>query len=329
MKKTEERLPTQAAKKNLLDRLRFPEMGVLVPLAIIMLITQVVNHNFLTPANMFSLLKSIPFIALATLGGSIPLRTGNLDISIGRVAGLAGMVFGYLHMVCGYSLSIALIGALAVGLAIGLINGLLVVYMHIDSFMVTMGTLYICGGLRYLVNGGTVITLPESFRNFAQQTPGGISWFFWIVIGVYVLIGFLEYKTPLGRKMYAVGNNKEVALLLGVKVKFVQVFAYLCSGLFASIAGIMAAIDINSAQPSSGTNWEFKAIAACVLGGLSLSGGKGRTFGVAVGVFIVFVINNIINMLAISNYWSDVFTGAVLAGAVIIDVVRQKKKIKE
>lgn len=310
-------------------QIKIPEIGVIIPLLAIMLVTALVNPNFLTGTNMSSMLKSIPFVALATLGSSIALRTGNLDISIGRVAGLAGMVFGSLYAIKGYSLAVALMGALAVGGVVGAINGALVVFLHMDSFIATMGTLYVCGGLRYLVNSGSVITLPENFRKFAQQTPFGISWFFWGVCLIYVVVAVWEYKSALGRKMYAVGNNKNVAILQGVRINSVQMIAYVLSGLFAAAAGIMAAIDINSAQPSSGTNWEFKAIAACVVGGLSLSGGKGRTFGVAVGVFIVFIINNIINMLAISNYWSDVFTGSVLAGAVIIDVVRQKRKIKE
>ena len=112
-----------------------------------------------------------------------------------------------------------------------------------------------------------------------------------------------------------------------MNVKRVKVAAYLISGVLAAAAGVMATIDINSAQPSTGTNWEFKAVAACVVGGASLTGGVGNAVGVGLGIFVVFVINNIINMIGLSNYWADVFTGCILAGAVMIDIIRQRQKI--
>lgn len=303
------------------------EVGVILALVLIMAVTQIVNHNFLTAANLTAMLKSIPFIGLATLGTSFCLITGNVDISVGRLAGLTGMVFGYVLMRTG-SLPLALAAGIGTGLLVGIVNGVLSVYVGINSFIVTMGTLYVSGGLRYIINNANPMVLPETYRNFSQATPLGISWFFWIVIGIYVLMGFIQRKTVLGRQMYAVGSNAEVARLQGVNTKRIQMIAFLISGLFAGIAGVMAAIDINSAQPASGTGWEFKAIAACFIGGVSLSGGSGRAFGTALGVFTVFIINNIINMLNISNYYSSVFTGCVLIGAVLVDIIRKSRKIK-
>jgi len=216
-----------------------------------------------------------------------------------------------------------------VGIGIGLINALLVVCIRMSSFIATMGTLYICGGLRYLVNGGTVITLPAEMREFSQASPLGVSWFFWIVVFIYLFMTFIQKKTVFGRQVYAVGNNAEVAKLQGVNVNFIKIAAYLISGAFGALAGIMATIDINSAQPSTGTNWEFRAVAACVVGGASLTGGVGNAVGVGLGIFVVFVINNIINMIGISNYWADVFTGCILGGAVMLDIIRQRQKIHE
>ena len=145
----------------------------------------------------------------------------------------------------------------------------------------------------------------------------------------FFIIGFIQRKTVFGRQLYAVGCNIDVAKLQGVNTKLIQFSAYLISGVFAATAGIMATIDISSAQPATGTAWEFKAVAACFVGGTSLSGGTRRAFGVTIGVFVVFVINNIINMIGLSNYWSDVFTGCVLAGAVLIDITRKRRKIHE
>ena len=211
--------------------------------------------------------------------------------------------------------------------ACSIVNAFLVVKIGMSSFIATMGTLYICGGLRYLVNGGTVMTLPTEMRSFSQATPLGISWFFWIVLAIYAIVAFLQRKTAFGRYFYAVGNNADVSQLQGVNVKRVKVAAYLISGVLSAAAGVMATIDINSAQPSTGTNWEFKAVAACVVGGASLTGGVGNAVGVGLGIFVVFVINNIINMIGLSNYWADVFTGCILAGAVMIDIIRQRQKI--
>lgn len=315
-------------KRSLLNFRENTELGVLIPLILIMAVTQIFNKNFLSYANMSSMLKSIPFIALATLGSSLTLISGNVDISIGRVAGLAGMFFGYFYSVLHFSLLPSILIALAIGVLIGLINGFLVVQIGMSGFIGTMGTLYVCGGWRYLVNGGSVITLDDKIRAFANQTPLGISWAFWIVVAIFIIVGFIQRKTSYGRYLYAVGNNSEVAKLQGVNVKFIKISVYVLSGFFAAIAGILATMDINSSQPSTGTGWEFRAVAGSVIGGVSLTGGVGSSLGVAIGVFMVFVISNIINMISLSNYWSDVFTGAVLLGAVIIDVIRQNRKIK-
>ena len=216
-----------------------PIMGVLIPLIFIMLVTQIFNHNFLTGANLSSILKSIPFLALATLGASFPLLIGEIDISVGRIAGLCGMFFSLLFVVYNLPLPVSILCALALGLVIGFVNAFLVVKIGMSSFIATMGTLYICGGLRYLVNGGTVMTLPTEMRSFSQATPLGISWFFWIVLAIYAIVAFLQRKTAFGRYFYAVGNNADVSQLQGVNVKRVKVAAYLISGVLSAAAGVM------------------------------------------------------------------------------------------
>lgn len=304
-----------------------PELSVLIALLVIMTITQIANPNFLTAGNMTAMFKSIPFIAMVTLGTSFCLISQNVDIACGRVAGLCGMVFGAVLQETTGNLPLALLAGVGVGVLVGLVNGILSVNLGINSFVVTMGTMYVAGGLRYIINNAKAITLPETYRNFSQATPLGISWFFWITVVIYIIVGFIQYKTVFGRQLYAVGNNEDVARLQGVKTKKVQMAAFLLSGLFAGLAGVMATIDINSAQPATGTGWEFKAIAACMVGGISISGGTGRAFGAALGIMVVFIINNIINMIGISNYYSDVFTGCVLAGAVLVDIFRKSRKI--
>lgn len=307
-----------------------PEIGILIPLLLIMAVTAVINPNFMTAKNFSSVFKSIPFIAVVTLGAAFPLITGNVDISNGRFVGLTGMLFGVFLVNTRLGLAGSIAACLLIGCILGLLNGFLVVQLRMAGFIATMGTMYICGGLRYLVNGGSVMSnLPYGVKDFAEQTPLGVSWFLWIVVVLYVLAGFVLYKTPFGRRVYAIGSNAEVARLQGVKVERIGICAYVISSVLAAVGGVMAAMDIGSAAPSTGNNWEFKAVAGCVVGGVSLSGGRGSAVGIAIGVFTVYIISNIINMIQLSNYWSDVFTGCILAGAVMIDVARQRKKLHE
>lgn len=327
MKETKQYSSFRDKFKKLSER---SEVGILIPLIVILAVTGLINKNFLTAHNFTSIFKSIPFIAVVTLGASFPLITGNVDISNGRFVGLTGMFFGYFLCNTNMGLFPSILMCLMIGAILGVINGFLVVHLKMASFIATMGTMYICGGLRFLVNGGTVMSnLPYGVKDFAELTPLGVSWFFWITVALFILVGFVQYKTTFGRRLYAVGSNAEVARLQGVKVKWIGMAAYIISGVFAAIGGIMAAMDIGSAAPSTGNNWEFKAVAGCVVGGVSLSGGRGNAFGIAIGVFTVYIISNIINMIQLSNYWSDVFTGCILAGAVMIDVARQRKKLRE
>lgn len=307
---------------------KVPEFGIICALGALMIITQIANSHFLSFENMTALLKSIPFVALVSLGSSLCLTVASLDIACGRIAGLCGMVFGYTHILMGLPLPVALLCGVATGLLFGIFHAIMVVGAGINAFIVTMGTMYVAGGFRYLINSGDPINLPAHYRNFSQATPLGISWLFWIVVAIYVIIGIIEAKTVFGRRLYAVGSNGEVAKLQGVNVKFYRAIALILSGLFSGMAGVMATIDINSSQAATGTGWEFKAVAGCFVGGVSLSGGSGRAFGVAIGVFFVFVMDNIINMLKLSNYWAEVFTGGILILSVLYDVFRKSRKIR-
>jgi len=307
---------------------KVPEFGIIIALAVLMILTQIMNSNFLSAANMTALLKSIPFVALVSLGSSLCLTVASLDIACGRIAGLCGMVFGFTLTIMHLSLPVAILLGVATGLIFGIFHALMVVGAGINAFVVTMGTLYVAGGCRYLINHGDPMNLPAYYRNFSQASPLGVSWLFWIVVLIYIIVGFVEARTVFGRRLYAVGSNSEVAKLQGINVKFMRSCALILSGLFSGMAGVMATIDINSSQAATGTGWEFKAIAGCFIGGTSLSGGSGRAFGVAIGVFFVFILDNIINMMKISNYWSDVFTGAVLLLSVLFDVYRKSRKIK-
>ena len=305
------------------------EFGVLIPLIIIIVGTTLANKNFLTLTNFTTILKILPFLAIATLGISFVLITGNVDISIGRVAGLSGMVFPYCMIVLKINPFLSLLIGLLVGALIGLLNGYMIVKIGLPDFIATIGTLYAAGGARFLLTKGYPLSpLPFNLGKFGDATPLGLSWSFFIAVALFVFVGILLKKSLFGRKLLATGDNREVAALAGINVNRMRMTAYTLCGLFAALAGILLTIDLDNGMPQNGDGCEFKAIAACAVGGVSLMGGKGSSLGVAIGVLIIFILDNSLIMIGTPASLQKSVTGIVLAGAVMFDIIKQKQKIR-
>ena len=305
------------------------EFGIIIPFLFIIFITTLVNPNFLTVRNFSTMLRIVPFLAITALGISFPLMTGNVDISVGRVAGLAGMVFPYLMIVQNWQLVPSLIAALATGALIGLYNGFLIVKIKLPDFVATIGTLYIAGGARFLLTRGYPLSpLPYNLGDFGRASPLGLSWPFFIMIALFIIATFLIKKTVFGRKLLATGDNREVAALSGINVARMRMTAYTICGFLCAIAGVLLTIDLNNGVPQNGDGWEFRAIASCAVGGVSLSGGKGSAIGVFFGVMMLTVIDNSLIMMGVSASLQRSVIGIILAGAVMFDIVKQKQKVK-
>ncbi len=312
------------------------EFRVLVPLLIIVLVTVIFKPAFLAWTNIKSLYTTIPFIAIIALGAAFPLMTGNVDISTGRVAGLGGIVFALGISQLGLPWYVSLILTLVICAVVGIINGFMVVILNVPDFVATMATLNICGAVRYLVLPKGIIDIDlTKHANFgltglAQDkfTFLDLPFQFWLMVLMFIVAYIVIKKTTWGRKLLAVGDNREVAAMSGFNVRNIRLEAYLISALLACVCGVVTTIAYQIGYPAIGDGWEFKAIAGCVVGGVSLAGGKGSPLGIFLGVSLVFFAENAIIFFGLPTVLKSAVQGTVMAAAVMYETVMERRKIK-
>lgn len=313
---------------NALRRLlRTDEFSVFIPLVIIVAITTIFRPDFLSISNFAAMFTQIPFIAIVALGVSFPLMTGNIDISTGKIAGFSGIMMASMAYEHGMNITLALVIGLLCGVAIGFINGILVVHIGLPAFIATMGTQYMVGGARYLFIHGYQLNIQNGLVDFFDKRIAGMLPYFWIMVVLYVII-FVVIKYSLwGRRIRAVGDNAEVATLAGINAKRMKVLAYTLAGFFSGVAGILFTLDLGYGLPENGDGWEFRAIAGCVVGGVSLSGGKCSPLGIIIGVTLIQVAESAIIFLGMPTTMRVAVQGALMAAAVLFDIFRQSRKV--
>lgn len=297
--------------------------------------------NFLSTANFIIMSKHVALNAFLAIGMTFVIITGGIDLSVGSIVGLCGMVAGFLilngiDLGIGYTLyfnifEIILI-TLLVGILFGSVNGLLITKLNVAPFIATLGTLYVARGLALLSSDGA--TFPNLVGNPAYGSTGfhvlgsgavlGIPVTIWILIAVAGGAAYLAGRTPLGRHIYAVGGNERAAALSGVKVNRTKMFVYMFSGFCAAIVGLIIASQLVAAHPATGETFGLNAIAAAVLGGTSMSGGRGRIAGTIVGAFVIGILSDGLVMMGVSSFWQTVIKGLVIIAAVVVDQVQQR-----
>ncbi len=311
--------------------LRLDEISVTIPLLVIIFLTTIIRPDFFTINNFSAMFTQIPFIAVCSLGAAFPLMTGNVDISTGRVAGFAGIIMASFVCDYGWSTEAAIVFSLFCCVLIGLVNGILVVHFGVPDFVATMGTLYIVGGARYLFIKGYQFALEKvpgyHYTAFFKSQFLGMHPPFWIMVVLFAIAFVVIKKTLWGRRLLATGDNREVAILAGIPAKKMRMIAYIISAVLSGIAGIMLTLDLGLGLPETGDGWEFRAIAACVVGGVSLSGGKCSPIGILIGVLLVFAAENAIIFLGLPTTMRVAVQGALMAGAVLFDIYKQKRKV--
>ena len=282
--------------------------------------------------------------AILAIGMTFVIITGGIDLSVGSIVGLSGMVAGYLvlngidlaFLGIGYTLwlnTFEVIGiALVVGVLVGAVNGLLITRLNVAPFIATLGTLYVARGLALLSSGGG--TFPNlsgnpdygsaSFPALGEGGPLGIAWPIWIMVVLALVAGYMAARTPLGRYIYAVGGNERSAALSGVKVNRVKMFVYMFSGFCAAIVGLIITSQLVAAHPATGETFELNAIAAAVLGGTSMSGGRGKVGGTVIGAFVIGILADGLVMMGVSSFWQTVIKGLVIIAAVVVDQAQQR-----
>lgn len=314
-------------KKILKNDKFLAEYAIIIIFVVLFIIMAIFAPNFLTFRNMTNVLRQVAIVGICAVGMTIVMLTGGIDLSVGAILGVSGVLTAIL-MVNGVHPVIASLISLILGTVLGYINGVLVSKVKIPPMIATMGTMTSLRGVAYLITGGIpVFGFTRSYSILGQGNFG--------IIPVPVIILFVSYiigivylsKTRFSRYIYGVGGNEEVARLSGIDVHKVKVMVYSVAGFFSALAGLVMLGRVNSGQPRAGEGYELDVITAVVLGGVSLNGGVGKLSHVIFGVLIMGILTNGMTMLAIDDYVQRVIKGIVLLLAVGFDKYIQKRRI--
>jgi erythritol transport system permease protein len=312
----------------------------LVVLFALLVLFSALAPAFLTTANLTILTKHVAIAAILAIGMTFSVLTGGIDLSVGSVAGLAGMIAGYLitqGIATGStpyypSVFVCVLVAIAACLAAGALNGWLIAKVGVAPFIATLGTLYVARGTALLISSGKTFPnlggLPErgntGFESFGQAFFFGLPLPVWMMLVLFGIAFVIAHKMPLGRHIYAVGGNERAARLAGIRVDRVKFFTYLASAACAALVGLIIASQLEASHPATGESFELNAIAAVVLGGTSLMGGRGTVTGSLLGACVIGVLSDGLVMLGVSEFWQMVIKGAVIILAVAIDQLQSR-----
>jgi len=275
--------------------------------------------QFLSFENLVNVALSVAVIGILAVGMTFVILTGGIDLSIGSVVALAGVIAALVTQKTEFA-SLGFAAALAVGLASGAFNGAIIAYFRMPPFVVTLAVLTIARGLAFIFSGGRSIgNLTESFSHFGKSAFLGIPFSVWLMVSMFALGWFLLQHTTFGRYVYAVGGNEEAAFLAGVKTKAVTFRVYLLNGLLVGLAAVALASRLGAGVPNSGLQYELDVIAAVVVGGTSLSGGRGSVVSTLFGAIFIAVLNNGLNLAGIDTYVQKIILGIVILLAVLAD----------
>jgi ribose transport system permease protein len=286
----------------------------------------ILSPFFLTFNNLFNVGTQIAVIAILAFGQTFVIVSGGIDLSVGSVLGLAGIMFGWASAVAGLPLPVALALGIGAGALAGLTNGLLITLGNLPPFIATLAMLSAARGLALVISNGVPLNpIPDAIRTLGSGDLVFVPLPVVLMLIMWVITLVILRSTYPGRCMYAIGGNEEASRLSGINVDRQKLIIYTLSGLFAGIAGILLTARLASAQPQAGFTFELDAIAAVVIGGASLSGGVGTASGTLIGALILGVLRNGLNLLNVSSFWQQVIIGAVIALAVMTDTLRRRK----
>ena len=308
--------------KNLLGK-----FGSLLALIVLMMVLTLMTENFLTVNNLMNIAQQSTINALLALGMLLPILTAGIDLSVGSILAISIMSMGVVSVSMGMHSLLGILVCLLVGAGFGMLNGVLLTKLRLPHpFISTLGTMNIARGLALIITGAAPIAgFPYLIQFFGSEYVGPVPVSFIVVLVVYFIFHIFLTRSQTGRYIYAIGGNKEAARLSGINVDRVLIIVYTLSGLMAGLAGLMMVGRVNSAFPLAGSGYELDAIAAVIIGGASFFGGVGTVWGTLVGVLIIAVLRNGLNLLNVSADLQMAVIGVVIIAAVFVDVLRQRK----
>lgn len=302
-------------------------VGIIMVLVLICLIVSMATDKFLTSANIVSVLRQISINTFIALGMTLIIILGHIDLSVGAIVAMSGTLTVGFIVNQGMPIGVAIAAGLLLGVIVGALDGLIISTFGVPAFIITMAMMNVCSGVAYVYSGGQSTRITDEFF-----IAIGTGYCFNVIplpvlymAILIVLISFLLSMTKFGVYIYAIGGNREAARLSGVPIKLVEIMVFTLSGVLSAFAGLVLCSRMYSGQPSVGGGYEMDAIAACVLGGTSMTGGKGRISGTIFGAMVIGIISNGLNLIGVSSYWQLIVKGLIIACAVILD--GQKDKI--
>ncbi|MFB2552777.1 ABC transporter permease [Ensifer soli] len=334
--------PAAGRRKKSIVELLFEGRAFFALIAIIVVFSSL-SPNYFTVSNFLIMASHVAIFGLLAIGMLLVILNGGIDLSVGSTLGLAGCIAGFLmkgvHLealgvILYPAVWVVVVLTLAVGAAVGAVNGLLIAYLRVPAFVASLGVLYVARGIALLMTNGL------TYNNLGGRPELGNTGFDWlgfnrlfgVPIGVIVLAvvalvcAVLLTRTAFGRWLYASGGNERAAELSGVPVKRVKVLVYVISGVCAALAGLVLSSQLTSAGPTAGTTYELTAIAAVVIGGAALTGGRGTVIGTMLGAFVIGFLSDGLVIIGVSAYWQTVFTGAVIVLAVLLNSIKYGRR---
>ncbi|KZS43475.1 ABC transporter permease [Paenibacillus glucanolyticus] len=306
----------------------------LASLVVLIVFFTISSSNFFQFSNIVGILLSTAVIGVLALGSTFVIITGGIDLSVGTVMTLSGVMTGVCITFWGLPVPVGILGGILTGALCGLLSGTAVAKMKIPPFIATLAMMMIAKGLALIISGAKPVYFNDA-ESFAEVSQGSVLG--WLIPGldipnavviffVAAIVGYLILsKTIIGRYNFALGSNEEATRLSGVNVSFWKIVIYTLTGAFTGLAGVMMASRLNSANPALGAGYELEAIAAVVIGGTSLSGGKGTIIGTVIGALIMSVLTNGLRILSVPQEWQTVVVGFVIILAVYADILRRRK----
>lgn len=314
-----------------------------IVLVILLILFSILSSNFLSVSTLKMIAKHVALYGILAIGMTYVIITGGIDLSVGSVVGLAGMIAGGLiqeGLTVGkstlyFSVPSIIVLVLLMGCLIGLINGLIITKLNVAPFIATLGTMYICRGFANIRSGGNTFSKLAGFEGlgntgfkFLGSSVAGIPIGAIFLVILSLAAGIMLRKTVFGWHVYAVGGNERAAHVSGIKPAKVKILVYIISGICAALVGLINSAQLMAAHPASGDGWEMNAIAASVLGGTSMAGGIGTIGGTFVGAFVIGVLNDGMTMCGVSEFWQKVIKGGVIILAVVIDQYQRNLQAK-
>jgi len=301
--------------------------ATLIGLLVLGITMTILSPVFLTPGNLMNIMRQVSTNGMLAMAMTFVILTGGIDLSVGSVMAFTGTLAAGLIAISGLSVPLAVMIALLSGVLIGSMNGLIVAFTGIAPFIVTLGMMNIIRGFAYIYTGGLPVRVVlESYNRLGLGYLGAVPFQVIYLIILFAILDIILKRSTFGRHVYAVGDSTDAAYFAGIKVKRIRFSVYALSGLITAFTGVILSARLYSGQPTAGQGFELNAVAACVLGGISMSGGTGRLMGTLLGAMVIGVLNNGLNLLNINAFWQLVVKGLVILIAVYLDDLKKRNK---